>query len=282
MAKISIAEPQKIKLAGYDLDGTLYDPHLRVSPYNLQAVRAWAAAGRLTAICSGRMIPRISALMRDELAVSGYKMCLNGALVYDEQDRLLAARPLNPRTVMDVFAIAKRYAVQVRFYTELTHAFYKPGQRSNYYGSELERDVNFTTAAQLRQMLRHASVHFYKFTLEAPYGNLAGLYLALRALRRLPLNMTRSKMLLYEGLAPGVDKLFGMRVIARAAGISLSDCMCFGDQLNDLTMVRGVGYGVAMKNAVAPVRRVARYVAPSNLRDGVGKTLNAILAGEKL
>ena len=155
----------KIKLAGYDLDGTLYNQRLRVSPANLQAVRAWAAAGRLTAICSGRMIPRVSALLRDELGVSGYKMCLNGALVYDQQDRLLAAKPINARTIKAAFTIAKRYGVQIRFYTELTHAFYKPGQRSTYYGGDLTCDVNFATQAELRDMLNHPGLHFYKFTL---------------------------------------------------------------------------------------------------------------------
>lgn len=269
-----------IKLAGLDLDGTLYNRHLRVSKMNRNAVRAWVASERLFAICSGRMIPRVAKLMRDELQVPGYKMCLNGALVYDQDDKLLSATPLAKTTVRRVFALAQHYGVQVRFYSELQHALYTPHRAGNYLGGALDRDVRIATVSAMDQLLRRPDVEFYKFTVEAAFGNVLALKLALAALAKLPLNMTRSKTLLYEGLAPGIDKLAGMRVIAQAAGVPLTECMCFGDQLNDLTMVAGVGYGVAMGNAVRQVKQAAKIVAPTNEKDGAGLTLLRVITGD--
>ncbi len=269
-----------IKLAGLDLDGTLYDRHLTISKFNRNAVRAWVASGRLFAICSGRMLPRVSALMRDDLAVPGYRMCLNGALVYDTNDKLLAARPLAKTTVLRVFDIAKRYGVRVRFYSDEFHVLYAPGLKETYIGGALDRDLNVVKETTLANLVRRPDVDFYKFTVEAAYGNLIALKMALRALSVLPLNMTRSKTLLFEGLAPGVDKLAGMRIIAEHAGVTLDECMCFGDQLNDLTMIQGVGYGVAMGNAVKPVKKVAKLIAPNHNQHGAGITLLRVITGD--
>lgn len=269
-----------IKLAGLDLDGTLYDRHLQISKFNKNAVRAWVASGRQFAVCSGRMIPRISTLMDTELQVPGYRLCLNGALVYNPDNKLLVAKPLAKTTLRKVFILAKHYGVQVRFYSELYHALFTPLVHGDYLGGELDRDVRVATLSEMKRLLERPDVQFYKFTVEAAYGNVVALNMALRALRKLPLNMTRSKMLLFEGLASGVDKLFGMRVIAQDAGVGLDECMCFGDQLNDLSMVAGVGYGVAMGNAVREVKRAAKIVAPTNEHNGAGKTLLRVITGD--
>ena len=45
--------------------------------------------------------------------------------------------------------------------------------------------------------------------------------------------------------------------------------MAFGDGLNDFTMVAAAGLGVAMENAESEVKRVAKWIAPSNDADGV-------------
>lgn len=266
------------QLAGLDLDGTLYDRRLQISDYNRAALREWVAAGRIVAITSGRMLPRVSALMREDLQIPGYRMCLNGAVVYDTDDKLIAAHPMGKSTVMRAFLLAKRCGVRIRFYSENYHALYSPELPANYLGGGLDRDVVFRTQQQLQRLLDHPDVTFYKFTLEAALLNVPALLLARRALMRLPLDMTRSKHLLYEGTAPGVNKLLGMRAIAAHAGLELSDCICFGDQLNDAEMLAGVGCGVAMANAVPAVKRIARVVGPSNEANGVGKILRQELS----
>ena len=45
--------------------------------------------------------------------------------------------------------------------------------------------------------------------------------------------------------------------------------MAIGDDYNDLEMIQGAGLGIAMGNAVGPVRAAAGYVTGSNDDDGV-------------
>lgn len=269
-----------IQLAGIDLDGTLYDRHLQISAGNRAALREWVTAGRTLVIASGRMRPRVSALLREELQLPGYRMCLNGAVVYDNEDHRIAAYPLGKSTVLAAFLVAKRFGVRIRFYAEDYHALYSPELRANYRGGELQSDVVVKTRRELERLLARPDVTFYKFTLAPALLNVPALFAARRTLMQLPLTMTRSKHLLYEGMAPGVNKLRGMQAVAECAGIALSDCMAFGDQLNDLEMVAGVGCGVAMGNAVPAVKRVAARIAPRNTADGVGRTLREELQKE--
>jgi len=46
-----------------------------------------------------------------------------------------------------------------------------------------------------------------------------------------------------------------------------------GDSDNDTDMVAWAGVGVAMGNATADVKRVARYVAPTILEDGAAEAI---------
>ena len=56
-------------------------------------------------------------------------------------------------------------------------------------------------------------------------------------------------------------------------GWTLDNCMAFGDGLNDLSMVKMAGTGVAMANAAPEVLAAADYVTLSNDDDGVAAAL---------
>ncbi|GIG30316.1 HAD family hydrolase [Cellulomonas marina] len=74
---------------------------------------------------------------------------------------------------------------------------------------------------------------------------------------------------------PDADKEVGLRHVQDALGVTAAQTMAFGDYLNDLRMLRAVGYGVAMDNAHPDVRAAARFIAPGNHVNGVLRTLAA-------
>lgn len=51
----------------------------------------------------------------------------------------------------------------------------------------------------------------------------------------------------------------------------------FGDDMNDLEMVRNCGIGVAVRNAVEEVKRSADYICGSNDDDGVAKWIEEFI-----
>ena len=65
--------------------------------------------------------------------------------------------------------------------------------------------------------------------------------------------------------------------LQRELGITSAQTVVFGDYLNDLEMLDGAEWSLAMANAHPDVFRHARYVAPSNNDNGVLRTITRLL-----
>ena len=68
-------------------------------------------------------------------------------------------------------------------------------------------------------------------------------------------------------------KANGIRLLAQRHGISLEDIVAFGDDYNDIDMLKTCGVGVAMANALEAVKESADAVCSSNDEDGVAHWL---------
>ncbi len=84
---------------------------------------------------------------------------------------------------------------------------------------------------------------------------------------------TTSNARLFEFNSPGAHKGAALAKLAAHLGFGIENVMALGDGLNDLTMVRDAGFGVAVANAVPEVLAAAKFVAPSNEDDGVAEAI---------
>jgi hypothetical protein len=82
-----------------------------------------------------------------------------------------------------------------------------------------------------------------------------------------------------EFVAPGVTKGAALVRLARRYRIPMAHVMAIGDQLNDVEMIAAAGHGVAMGNAPAEVRSVARYVAPDVDSQGAARIIEELVLG---
>jgi hypothetical protein len=81
-----------------------------------------------------------------------------------------------------------------------------------------------------------------------------------------------------ECFAPTVSKWHGIMQVTRPMGIDGSQVVAIGDDVNDLEMIRHAGLGVAMGNAIAPVKAVARWHVPSNDESGLAVAIDRVLS----
>lgn len=75
----------------------------------------------------------------------------------------------------------------------------------------------------------------------------------------------------YAFLPETAGKVQAIRELAKLLDISVSDIAAFGDDINDIEMLRMCGMGVAVANAVAEVKDIADSVTLSNDEDGVAE-----------
>ena len=69
-------------------------------------------------------------------------------------------------------------------------------------------------------------------------------------------------------------KLNAIKQLSLKWKIPLEDMIAFGDDYNDIEMIKHCGIGVAMENAIDDVIRIADYVTESNDNDGVARYID--------
>ena len=72
-----------------------------------------------------------------------------------------------------------------------------------------------------------------------------------------------------EIVKKGVSKYNSIKFISELEYINNNDIIAFGDSNNDLDMIKNVGVGVAMGNAVEAVKKVAQFITNSNDCNGI-------------
>lgn len=77
----------------------------------------------------------------------------------------------------------------------------------------------------------------------------------------------------YAFMPEGAGKVQAIRELAEILDISLGDIVAFGDDINDMEMLKMCGTGVAVSNAVPEVQSIADNITLSNDEDGVAEWL---------
>ena len=87
------------------------------------------------------------------------------------------------------------------------------------------------------------------------------------------LNVVRSCDFLLEIMDTSISKAKGIEVLLQSMGLMRDEALAFGDNYNDVDMLRYVGMGVAMGNAPEPVKAAADDVTGANDADGIAAFL---------
>lgn len=273
------------KLIFLDIDGTLTLPGESTPPPTaLAAIRAAQAAGHKVAICSGRNLGMLAALLPygfDAVIASA------GGLV-QVGSRTLFDCPMTPAQ----FALARAAfagtglacTLECRDTSFADEGFLSlaqiarnapPGTAS----SELERWHRQTVdALGLQPMAAYDGRPVYKVSFAGPGAHpLDGP--AFDALRR------EFNLILHDpgtfGAFSGeiINRAFNkgtaVRLLAQHLGIPLADTVAFGDSMNDLEMIEAAGLGICMGNGTAPLKAAADEVCGRVEEDGLARAFAA-------
>lgn len=79
-----------------------------------------------------------------------------------------------------------------------------------------------------------------------------------------------------ELTAKGVGKDRGVAYLNQYWGVTMDDCVCFGDGANDIAMLQAAGIGVAMGNSMQRVKDAADFVTKHIDDDGITYACQAL------
>ena len=275
-----------IKIIALDLDGTLLDSEKRLSEVNRAALARAAEKGVLIVPTTGRFFGMMPPAVRD-LPFVRYAITINGAQVYDrETDTAIVRDEIPLDMALQVMEVLDRYDVIYDCYRQnwgwMTAALQDKAAdyATNEHYLKMVREFR-KPVPELKAHLRATAADgdVQKVMLFAPNRERSTAIDCLRKLSdelaaKFPeIKVTASTWNNLELNIKTAHKGNALKRFAEHLGFGLGNCMAFGDGMNDFTMVEQAGLGVAMANAEPEVKRVAKWIAPSNDEDGVAAGL---------
>lgn len=275
----------KIGLIALDLDGTVLNSHKELSQGNLRALERAAAAGIEIVPTTGRFFGGMPDVIR-ELPFIHYAITINGAQVQDLQSGAVIYRAEIPNA-------QARKIMEFLDTLPVIYDCYKDNW--GYMTESMQKRVDsFTSSAHYRKMVRQLRkpVPELKEYLAQQGGGVQKIQLFTRNIT-LRTRLLQEMAGLFKDIAvssslsenveinqAGANKGDALASLARHLGLPLEETMAFGDGLNDLSMIKAAGIGVAMGNACPEVLNAADLVTVSCDEDGVAREIERICLGQ--
>lgn len=264
------------KMIVLDLDGTLTNREKIITARTKQVLMEAQNRGYKVVLASGRPTFGIMPLAEElQLAqYGGYILSFNGGCILDCATKELIFKQLLPVEYnQKIIALAKEEGVDILTYDGAE--IITDNQECPYV--EKESSINHMEVKIVDDMASYMTFAVPKFLMLDDGDYLAMVEAHVKAALGKPFSIYRSEPYFLEIMPKGIDKALSLARLLELLGISREEMIACGDGYNDLTMIQYAGLGVAMENAVLPVRSAADYVTYSNQNDGVAHVVEKFM-----
>ena len=252
--------PLNNRLLAMDLDKTLLMEDGSIPDEVIKRLRELNSEGVRIAICTGRV--RTSAEHYAKLIGGASIVSFNGSVIVSENGKKIESFiPL--ALVKEVIDFCYDNGVYVQLYDGETILVEK-------YTPELETDldINFTRYEERGDLRRTELNPTPKMISLELSDRIDDVIIEMR--ERFPqLTMANSSRYVIEIMPKGIDKGYGLSVIAEELGVDRKDIVAVGDSMNDLPMIEWAGTGVAVANADERLKKAADKVTEGKMSYGV-------------
>ncbi len=270
-----------IRLAAFDLDNTLLDSQKGLSERTRRALMRCEAEGIEIVPCTGRILKGFPDCIKEFPGIH-YVITLNGGKVEDLiNDRVIDEKKLPYGTAVGLMRGIRDFHVMYDCYVD------EQGYAESRFLDHLE---DYDVPDTLRQMFAVtrkpvpdliAFLEEMKRPVDKVNFNFNDYDLRARVKDELSsrddIEVSSSFINNLEINAKGATKGQGLLTLAAYLGIDPAQTIGFGDGLNDLSMIKAAGTGVAMANAIDEVKEAADLITLTNDEDGVAVALEEIL-----
>lgn len=284
-----------IKLVACDLDGTLFNSNMTISEENAAAIKLAQENGIEFLVATGRSPQQSRKNMREYGLKTGF-ININGALVYDANEQLQVKHQLpNEKAKLVAHILLKN-----QLYFELVTA-------DKIYSNDIsKRIVNLArslmslnpgvtfkkavaTAAGSNAMLSMTLVEDFDQLLADPKTEIMKI-ISFDAHGPAAFSSAKKEIMSLGDVAVTSSAAANIEIndikaqkgpalldYARKKGFKKEEVAAIGDNLNDASMIRDAGVGVAMANAVPAIKKLAQVKTKSNDDNGVAYILKKFI-----
>ncbi|MFN4191064.1 MAG: HAD family hydrolase [Pseudothermotoga sp.] len=254
-----------MKIFVFDLDGTILQDSHDIHPKNLEAIEKLMELGKEIVFASGRMLPSMMKLLRRYFSQQFPMIAYNGSVAWlPEVGKILDVK-IDPHTAAKVIEILREMKIHRQAYIEDRLVVEEENEQAKAYSDHSQ--IELTIVPDL---------------VEAVKENGATKLLAIDEPHKLEsiiafLKSTFPNLAIFKSFAnyldfvpAQVDKGRALQLIANHKKWNLSEAVAFGDNDNDIALLRAVGLKVAVKNGTQTLKEVADVIVEENTQGGPG------------
>ena len=270
--KSRTATDRSIRLIMADLDGTLLNSEHVITPYTEQAIRLAQAAGVVFTVATGKTFPSTQDLI-ERFDIRVPVVCGNGTQVFAPDGTLLHDDPIPLDCALESVQLAHAYGLTVVVYTRI--GLLSDVHDANTVELVAHHEPVPEIVPDLDAALRSTYKPYKLVLMSQDHEAVVAFQAVLDRVFEGRAQVLRSGLdSVVEVMPLGITKGTALEIVCGKLGISPDEAICFGDNCNDVDMLRRAGIGVAMGHAPEDVRAQADYVTATNDEDGVGHALH--------
>ena len=271
-----------IRLIAFDLDGTLLRSDKSISPRTVRALQAASQKGVLLVPATGRLYRSVPQALQDS-PLMRYMILCNGAQILDRKtETVLAREEMTPELALQTLAALRQMNVIRGVYVEdlgrMTHSDYAEIEALAYSPAgaatmkHTYRPIDDLDAFTAKSTSVQKVIAFFREQADKQpaIAKLTAQFPACAVSTSIINNV--------EINAKNATKGNALVRLCSILGLFPSQCMVFGDDTNDCSMLREAGLGVAMGNASPEAMACADVVTETNDKDGVAQMIERTLA----
>ncbi len=264
------------RLVALDLDGTLLDSSLNIRPESVEAIATARSQGIEAMLVTGRHHV-VTAPYHRQLGLATPAICCNGTYLYDfAAQRASLGNPLSRTQALLLLRRIRESGIHALMYVEDAMTF----ESTEPHLARMLAWVEGFPAAERPALRRITSfedeaIHartIWKFVLTHPTREPLRVFVA-GIEREMGLACEWTDTNRVDVAQSGNSKGALLAQWLESQAIAASQIVAFGDNFNDISMLRLAGLGVAMGNSEPAVQQSADWVAGSHDSSAIADTL---------
>lgn len=242
----------KFKMIVTDLDGTYLHDDKTVSIYSKKIINYLRTQGYIFVVATARPVRSVISIHNLEFDAGIFH---NGAVLY------------NQKKYIDGYSIKNPYGIVNKILGEYKHCHLAVESHdilySNFNAQKIWPEVQYIYTSEFNE-IKHLQAD--KIIIETDSIEKMKIYEKFLP-SELYIQLSENKIAMVMNRS--ATKINGILRLANIYNISLNEIVSFGDDYNDIEMIRETGKGIAVSNALPEVKNVADEICESNSSNGV-------------
>lgn len=231
-----------IKLIALDMDGTLLNSNGEIPEENRKAIKEAQDAGIHVVLSTGRSIATCKD-HAESLFLKTYLVTVNGSEIWDWQGNLIERNLVEAEQMRWLWELAQKHGAKIWAIS-----------CGKLWNNEMPEDID--------------AIEWLKFGYHIDDDAIRNEVLKELQARNI-FEISNSSLVNIEVNALGINKAKGLKTVCERLDITMAEVMAVGDSLNDISMIKEAGIGVAMGNAQDIVKETANATTKTNDENGV-------------